>query len=74
MEQRIIISDNLEEDLAVAISECEHDRVFVLTDSVTREKCWPKISGFHSMRKAHVITIGDTDTHTTLDSWAQASE
>ena len=71
MEQRIIISDNLEEDLAVAISECEHDRVFVLTDSVTREKCWPKISGFHSMRKAHVITIGDTDTHKTLDSLAQ---
>ena len=71
MEQRIIISDNLEEDLAVAISECEHDRLFVLTDSVTREKCWPKISGFHSMRKAHVITIGDTDTHKTLDSLAQ---
>ena len=71
MEQRIIISDNLDEDLAVAISECEHDRVFVLTDSVTREKCWPKISGFHSMRKAHVITIGDTDTHKTLDSLAQ---
>ena len=71
MEQRIIISDNLDEDLAVAISECEHDRVFVLTDSVTREKCLPKISGFHSMRKAHVITIGDTDTHKTLDSLAQ---
>ena len=39
MEQRIIISDNLELDLAVAISECEHYRLFVLTDSVTREKC-----------------------------------
>ena len=52
MEQRIVISHKLEEDLALAISECEHDRLFVLTDSVTREKCWPKISGFFSLRNA----------------------
>ena len=71
MEQRIVISDNLEEDLAVAISECEHDRLFVLTDTVTREKCWPKISQYYSMRGAHLMTIGDTDTHKTLDSLAQ---
>ena len=70
MEQRIIISRNLEEDLAVAISECEHDRLFVLTDTVTREKCWPKISGYYSLRGAHVITIGATDTHKTLDTLA----
>ena len=71
MEQRVIISENLEEELAVAISECEHDRLFVLTDTVTREKCWPKISRFYSLRGAHVITIGATDTNKTLDSLAE---
>ena len=71
MEQRVIISENLEEELAVAISECEHDRLFVLTDTVTREKCWPKISRFYSLRGAHVITIGATDTNKTLGSLAE---
>lgn len=63
MEQRIIISKHLEEELAVAISECEHDRVFVLVDSTTKAKCWPVVSGFFSLRNAHVIEIAPTDMH-----------
>ena len=35
MEQRIIISKNIGEELAKAISECEHDKLFVLTDETT---------------------------------------
>ena len=61
MEQRIIISKHLEEELAVAISECEHDRVFVLVDSTTKAQCWPVVSGFFSLRNAHVIEIAPTD-------------
>lgn len=63
MEQRIIISRHLEEELAVAISECEHDRVFVLVDSTTKAKCWPVVSHFFSLRNAHVIEIAPTDMH-----------
>lgn len=63
MEQRIIISKHLEEELAVAISECEHDRVFVLVDSTTKAKCWPVVSHFFSLRNAHVIEIVPTDMH-----------
>ena len=63
MEQRIIISKHLEEELAVAISECEHDRVFVLVDSTTKAQCWPVVSGFFSLRNAHVIEIAPTDMH-----------
>lgn len=63
MEQRIIISKHLEEELAVAISECEHDRVFVLVDSTTKALCWPVVSGFFSLRNAHVIEIAPTDMH-----------
>lgn len=63
MEQRIIISKHLEEELAVAISECEHDRVFVLVDSTTKAKCWPVVSHFFSLRNAHVIEIAPTDMH-----------
>lgn len=63
MEQRIIISRHLEEELAVAISECEHDRVFVLVDSTTKALCWPVVSHFFSLRNAHVIEIAPTDMH-----------
>ena len=67
MEQRIIISKHLEEELAVAISECEHDRVFVLVDSTTKAQCWPVVSGFFSLRNAHVIEIAPTDMHKNIN-------
>lgn len=78
MEQRIIISTNLKSELAAAISECEHDKIFVLTDEVTREKCWPVIEHFYSLKGATVITIGATDTHKDLETvayvWQQLGE
>lgn len=70
MEQRVIISKHLEGELATAISECEHDKLFVLTDEVTREKCLPVIKDFFCMRGAQVITIGATDTHKDLEALA----
>ena len=41
MEQRVIISTQLESELASALSECEHDKLFVLTDTTTLELCMP---------------------------------
>ena len=35
MEQSVIISNNLKTELATALSECEHDRLFVLADDNT---------------------------------------
>lgn len=68
MEQRIIISKNLHQELATAISECEHDKLFVLTDDNTEKACWPLIKGFLCLRKANVITIKANDTNKTLES------
>jgi 3-dehydroquinate synthase len=68
MEQRVIFSRQLNTELTTALSECEHDKVFVLTDETTKEKCWPIISKFYSIRSAQVITIGSTDTHKNLQS------
>lgn len=44
MQQRVIISQDIEHDLAQAIAETEHDRVFVLTDDITQECCLPKVA------------------------------
>lgn len=70
MEQRIIISKNLKRELALAISECEHDRLFVLTDETTAQLCWPVIKEYFSLKEATLITIGATDTHKDLDTLA----
>ena len=70
MKQRIIISKSLEKDLTLAISECEHDKVFVLADETTIDKCWPVIKDFRILKNAQTIVIGATDTHKTLESLA----
>ena len=78
MEQRIIISKNTLEDIALAISQCEHDRLFVLTDTTTKEKCWPKLKDMPSMREAQMITIGATDQNKNIETtayvWRSLSE
>ena len=41
--QKIISSQSLNSDLTTAISECEHDRIFILTDEKTAVACLPVI-------------------------------
>ena len=71
MKQRVIISTNLESELANALAECEHDKLFVLTDETTSKACWPVIEHFFTMKDAKLITIGATDTHKNLETIAQ---
>lgn len=71
MKQKVIISENLERDLVNAISECEHDRIFILTDETTHEKCMPKMQSFLCLKGAQPIVIRPTDTHKTLDTLAE---
>lgn len=68
MKQKVIISENLERDLVSAISECEHDRIFILADETTSEKCFPKLSRFLCLKGATPIVIRPGDTHKTVDS------
>ncbi len=78
MKQRIIFANKLETDLTQAISECEHESIFVLTDSTTISTCWPKISGFMALKNAKIITIPSGDTHKNTDSlmkvWQELSD
>lgn len=71
MKQKVVISGNLERDLVNAISECEHDRIFVLTDETTQQLCWPKIKNFKALKNSAPIIIKATDTHKNLDTLSQ---
>ena len=70
MQQRVIISQDIEHDLAQAIAETEHDRVFVLTDDITQECCLPKVAVLFAKHNATTITIRHDDTNKTLSTLA----
>lgn len=72
--QRVIISKDLEKELAAAINDCEHDRIFVLTDTTTLQLCWPLVKDFPCLQQAEMITIGSTDVEKTLESTAHVWE
>lgn len=71
MKQKVVISENLERDIVSAISECQHDRIFVLTDETTQQLCWPKIKNFKALKDCTPIIIKATDTHKNLDTLSQ---
>ena len=68
MDQRVIISTHLESELVSALAECEHDKLFVLTDTTTQEKCLPVLQKFYCMKEAKVITIPASDSHKDIES------
>ncbi len=72
MEQKIIISKNFKDELAAEISACEHDKVFVLVDDTTKDKCLPFIAGVDGFENAGIICIEATDAHKNLDTLAHA--
>ncbi|MGX8696643.1 MAG: 3-dehydroquinate synthase, partial [Prevotella sp.] len=70
MKNEVIISKDLQNDLASAIQRQPHDLLFVLTDTTTLRLCWPLVSTFPCLDGAQMITIGDTDENKTLESLA----
>ena len=69
-QQDIIISRDLSQSLEQALDGLAYDRLFVLTDETTHEKCWPLIAGLTAMKKATQIVIGATDEHKDLGTLA----
>ncbi|MBR4651537.1 MAG: 3-dehydroquinate synthase [Prevotella sp.] len=68
MKQKVIISQNLEQELQLAIEEVKHDKLFVLTDATTLRKCWPEVSEYPCLSGAQMITIGAGDLEKNLES------
>ena len=68
MKQRVIISKQLQTDLAKAIAECEHDRIFVLVDETTNKLCWALVKDYLCLKDAQTIIIGATDRRKNLDT------
>ena len=66
--QKILFANDIVAELDDAIRGIDHDKVFILVDSTTRQLCLGRIEKCPMLADAKVIEIGDTDTHKTLDS------
>ena len=66
--QKVIISENLEQALAEAMSECKADRVFVLLDKTTEQLCWPIVKSFDCLKESQTIVIEAGDTNKSLQA------
>ncbi|MBP3838729.1 MAG: 3-dehydroquinate synthase [Prevotella sp.] len=63
MAKNIIFSKNLQQDIALSLSECRHEHIFVIVDKTTEELCWEKVKKYLSLRKATLISIGSGENN-----------
>jgi len=66
-EQKVILSEHLEQTLTEVIQTMPHDRLFVVCDSNTRGYCLPLMREFACMQEASIITLDPGDEHKTLE-------
>lgn len=68
MNPNIIISKYFKSALAMAMAECQHDKIFVLTDKNTYRLCWQLIKDYFSLKGAIPIIINVGDQHKNLET------
>ena len=68
--QEVILCEELENSLTLAIDKCPHDKLFILTDEHTHRLCLPQLDGIPALREAEEIIIGAEDVHKNLETLA----
>lgn len=69
-QQEVILCENLELSLGLAIQQCTHDKLFILTDEHTHRLCMPRMREVPFLKDAIEICIGAGDVHKTLETLA----
>ncbi len=76
--QQFVICKDLPSELQTFLADVDYDKLFVLTDTHTKEKCLPLVQDIPQLREAAQITVPATDLHKNLESlaaiWTQLSE
>ena len=63
----VIITTNIASELESYLSSHKYDKIFVLTDINTREKCFPFLSMVNAISEAKHITIKANDTNKNIE-------
>lgn len=66
-EQKVIICKDLNAEVAAFLNALRYDKLFVLTDTNTLEKCFPLLSGVSAIQNAPMFTVEAGDTHKNLE-------
>ncbi|MDR2139343.1 MAG: 3-dehydroquinate synthase [Tannerella sp.] len=66
VKQHITIVRDLTAELQIFLAAAGYDRIFVLTDVHTREKCYPRIREIPALKEAYPITVQAGDMHKDL--------
>lgn len=77
MEQKVVICEDLKSELQDFLSSLTYNKLFILTDTNTLEKCFPRIQSVPAIQQATILTIKAGDTHKNLEQlssiWASLS-
>ena len=68
--QKVVISKDLKADLQAFFASMSYDRLFLLTDTNTQEKCYPLIKDIPALQDTPVITVQAGDTHKDIEQVA----
>ncbi len=68
--QKVILSKNIESDLAEAIQACPHDCLFIVTDTHTHQLCMPTLLSTGLVNDATEIIIEAEDIHKNMETLA----
>lgn len=71
MANKVVISTEIAHTLTEAVTEVQHDKLFLLMDETTQQLCLPVVQDIPCLQGATHIVIGATDTHKTLDTLAK---
>jgi 3-dehydroquinate synthase len=66
----VIICRNLIEELSSVVGQCEHDKIFILTDVHTQKLCLPLLNGISLLKDAYIIKVGAEDLNKNLQTLA----
>ena len=66
--QKVVICQDLKADLQSFLDSLDYDKLFVLTDTNTVEKCFPLVKEVPAIQSARLIVVEATDLHKDLES------
>jgi 3-dehydroquinate synthase len=76
--QLVVICKDFKAEVEAFLSALKYDKVFVLTDTNTKEKCYPMVREIPQLSNAPVFTVGAGDTNKNINEvvelWKRLSE
>ena len=68
MNPKVVIAQDLPSELQAFLEGMDYDKLFILTDVNTHEKCYPFVKGVPRLEGAPVITVEAGDTHKNVEA------